>query len=250
MTDDNRSIEIAGRFEANFDSYDGHADVQRQIACDLAEMLLVQTPESGFEDVVELGCGTGLLTNELCDRFPFRHLHLYDLVGSLASRFSGKSRVSFTVADLNTLSSLPRNNLTASGSCLQWIGNKARLFGVVHNALADGGIFAAATFRQGNLGEIAACGGNPLDCPSSEEWLGLLRRGGFDILEWREKESQLEFDTPLDVLRHLKRTGVLIPMEERTSTVWRFMRRYGNRRAESGKHPLTYKTILWTARKV
>ena len=64
------------------------------------------------------------------------------------------------------------------------------------------------TFTPDNLSEIRALTGRGLAYPEADairRWVG---EAGLRILEERTEKIRLTFDTPLDVLRHLKLTGV------------------------------------------
>ena len=61
-----RSAEVATSFGARAGSYELHADLQRGVAERLARLL----PPLDAPRVLELGCGTGLLSRHLIERYP------------------------------------------------------------------------------------------------------------------------------------------------------------------------------------
>ncbi|MGV1015717.1 MAG: methyltransferase domain-containing protein, partial [Methyloceanibacter sp.] len=61
-----RSAEIAARFGAHAESYEQHAGLQRAVADRLARLL----PDLERPNVLELGCGTGLFSRHLVQRYP------------------------------------------------------------------------------------------------------------------------------------------------------------------------------------
>ena len=64
-----RSAAIAARFGAKADVYEDHAGLQAAIAARLAKHL----PDVDAPKVLELGCGTGLLSRHLAEKV-FLHL--------------------------------------------------------------------------------------------------------------------------------------------------------------------------------
>ena len=72
-----RSAEIAARFDARAGSYELHAGLQRAVADKLARFL----PPLDAPRVLELGCGTGLFSRHLIDRYPDGSFVLTDTLG-------------------------------------------------------------------------------------------------------------------------------------------------------------------------
>lgn len=70
------------------------------------------------------------------------------------------------------------------------------------------GLLLFSTFVPGNLYEIKELTGKGLVYPTSDTLVGWLSTAGFNLLHYEEETIVLTFKTPLDVLRHLKATGV------------------------------------------
>ncbi|MGN0834115.1 MAG: methyltransferase domain-containing protein [Kiritimatiellia bacterium] len=245
---DRDSRATARRFARNFRTYSAEAQVQRQVAELLVSALAELVPDRRWDRVVELGCGTGLLTRAWLRRFSCRSLQLFDLADNCPEFLADVARCSFTCADLDELQRLPPAELVLSSSCLQWLQDPVRLFRVVRSALPRGGLFAASAFSAGNLGELGACGGRPLPCPPADVWRGWLEECGYAVRRFESWAETLRFASPLAALRHLKRTGVLIPANDGYREVRRFLDRYEALRT-GGTIPLTYRPVLWIAEK-
>lgn len=248
MTDTDRDARAtADRFARNFRTYSAEAQVQRRAAERLVAELAAIAPDRRWGRVAELGCGTGVLTRAFLRRFPCQSLQLFDLAGN-CPEYLADVRFSFTCADLDDLQRLPPAELVLSSSCLQWLKDPVRLFRVIRSALPRGGVFAASAFSAGNLGELGLCGGRPLPCPPAEVWRGWIEEGGFAVRRFAAWRETLRFASPLSALRHLKRTGVLIPANGGYREVRRFLDRYETLRT-GGTVPLTYCPVLWIAEK-
>ena len=242
------SAETARQFARNFPTYAEAARVQKRAADALVDLLAETSGQTRFSAATELGCGTGLLTRSLTRRFAIGKLALFDLAANCPDYLRDVAYDSFTVADLDELQSLPTTELVVSASCLQWIKHPLRLFRTIHAALHPGGLFAASTFSEGNLNEIALCGGTPLPCPSVATWGRLLEESGFAVRRLVAETSTLHFPSALEALRHLKRTGVLIPTMRDYRQTRRFLARYETLRRD-GTIPLTYAPVRWIAEK-
>ena len=115
--------------------------------------------------------------------------------------------VSFLPCDAETLDFPQGTDLITSCSTLQWFADTERFFARCHRFLSDGGILAFSTFGKKNMREIHALTGHGLEYLSLDN-LKVLLSPRFEILYAEEEIVSLPFGTPLEVLRHLKQTGV------------------------------------------
>ena len=268
---------VARRFAHARSTYDREAGVQRQVAVKmmhlLTDALLAQgtPPEevpARFRHIVELGCGTGSYSRLLADTLRPETLLLNDLcpemeenVGELCHQpdcrqaitgdAEAKPAVRFLPGDAELLDFPPGTDLITSCSTLQWFADTERFFSRCHRFLTDDGILAFTTFGKENMHEIHALTGNGLNYLPLES-LKVLLSPRFDILYAEEEIVSLPFDTPLQVLQHLKLTGVT-GTEKRMWTRGRlqafceeYTTRFGD---ESRKVPLTYHPIYMIAKK-
>ena len=67
---------IRSRFEKNIISYNKNAKVQNQMAEKLVSML----DKSVYEEVLEIGCGTGLLTEKAINKIQYKNYTANDIV--------------------------------------------------------------------------------------------------------------------------------------------------------------------------
>ena len=141
--------------------------------------------------------------------------------------------------------------MITSCSTLQWFADTERFFARCHRFLSDGGILAFSTFGKKNMREIHALTGHGLEYLSLDN-LKVLLSPRFEILYAEEEIVSLPFGTPLEVLRHLKQTGVT-GTEKRVWTRGRlqsfcdeYIRMCGN---DDRSVSLTYHPIYVIARK-
>lgn len=159
--------------------------------------------------------------------------------------------VSFLPCDAETLDFPQGTDLITSCSTLQWFADTKRFFARCHRFLSDGGILAFSTFGKKNMREIHTLTGHGLEYLSLDN-LKVLLSPRFEILYAEEEIVSLPFGTPLEVLRHLKQTGVT-GTEKRVWTRGRlqsfcdeYIRMCGN---DDRSVSLTYHPIYVIARK-
>lgn len=244
---------LASRFRKSVDTYDENATVQKVIAGRL--FALIQPWMSGFSgSLLEIGCGTGLLTHKLCRAYPDNELFVNDLVEAMCSKTASRCALPpdhCLAGDIETLE-LPRHfALIASASTFQWLADPARTYARLAGSIQQGGILAFSSFGEDNLYELKALTGQGLRYISPAGQAGLLAPY-FEILHQEESRQTLCFDRPLDVLRHLKQTGVNALGNSRPwsrKQLDEFSRLYTARFLTDGRYPLTYHPYYFICRK-
>lgn len=196
-------------FSRALNSYDRHADAQQQICRKLTDLLSASSGNH-FRRVLEIGCGTGGFTRCLKERCVIDEWYLNDLCGScyekVARLFPGRQPL-FIAGDAEATAFPGRFDLIASASAFQWIKAPEQFLHKLAGMLYPKGILLFNTFAPGNLHEIKQLTGKGLGYPSVSQ-LGEWLEESYHLLHFREETIVLTFDDPLDVLRHLKYTGV------------------------------------------
>lgn len=193
------------RFARNFKSYDTLAAVQRDVADRLA-VEIVRYARSMPDSGVEIGAGTGFLTRHLKSNFPNTQWVVNDLVGD-SGRFL-PAGVEFVEADGENMPLPLGVDILASSSTVQWFDDLSGFVSRAAEALSDDGILAISTFGPDNFAEITATTGQGLEYYPATllcEWIGQTSLEVIHCQEWIQQEL---FATPLEVLHHLKATGV------------------------------------------
>jgi hypothetical protein len=97
--------------------------------------------------------------------------------------------------------------MIASASVIQWFTSPHDFINKITSQLNSNGILLLNTFGQNNLREIKVITGKGLAYLSLEDvrnWIG----PSFKVIYLQDEEIKLQFHTPLQVLQHLKCTGV------------------------------------------
>ncbi|WP_291530036.1 malonyl-ACP O-methyltransferase BioC [Bacteroides sp. UBA939] len=204
---------IAERFARARDTYSREARVQQQVAEKMMGLLMKHTALDKFRRIVEFGCGTGSYSRILKHRLKPEYLLLNDLceemkecLGDLEIH-TGENEIQFLPGDAEEMDFPAGTDLITSCSTLQWFTDPEKFFAHCHSFLADGGYLAFSTFGLENMHQIRTLTGHGLDyfpVETLKTWLAPY----FEIIYMEEEIITLPFSTPLEVLRHLKQTGV------------------------------------------
>lgn len=250
--EDSMRLRVRSAFRRGLATYEKEASIQRYMAQKLIRTIEDAAGSRRYGTIFEPGCGSGVLTRRLRRAFSCERLIVSDLLPDCAA-FHGDFATTFLAGDIEKMR-LPRADLIASNALLQWVKDRPTLFLRFRDALYENGILAFSTFAPGNLSEIVALTGVSLPYDSLETTRGRLETAGFEVLAASESAEQMLFDTPADVLRHLKKTGVtgVAPVERWGKTKFAAVCRDYTEKfsAASGRVTLTYRPQWFAARRL
>ena len=250
---------VAERFTKAIGTYTEKACVQKEIARKMIG-LIQQQISTPCPEIIEFGCGTGNYSRMLLQALRPKHIWLNDLCGEVKHCFSDvpKELLTFLPGDAESISFPGGKPLITSCSALQWFDSPAHFFEKCYRLLPPEGYLAFSTFGKKNMQEIRELTASGLPYLSKDELRKLLS-SHYDILYVEEELISLDFTHPLDVLYHLKQTGVtgLSPKvpNTRQPSVWtrkdlqQFSERYIERFGKASRVPLTYHPIYIIAKK-
>ncbi len=245
---------LRASFRRGLETYHKDATAQARIARRLAELLRQAGAPQYFGEAFEFGCGTGLLTEELLAHHSFGQLTLNDLVPEAARGqvVPGCGEARFVSGPVET-APLPQGlDLIASASTVQWVADLPALLERLTAHLAPGGWLALSGFGRGQFCELQALrsSGEAPSYADAEDWPAMMPPG-LELVKLEQSAQVLEFSSALDLLRHLRRTGV----NARAGGQWSrarlaaFENDYRSRFGRNGQLPLTYDAVWVLARK-
>ena len=230
---------ITRRFSRAVESYNREAVAQKQIAYRMSDMLNHYLPRPCGR-ILEIGSGTGFLTRRLMETLHPEKLVLNDICQEMSSCFTdllGSGQATFLAGDAESLPFPKGQDLIVSCSALQWFVSPELFFERCNTLLKQKGYFAFTTFGRDNLKEVASVTGSGLHYRSLEEL--------------DEERICLTFGTPLEVLYHLKHTGVAAVRQQAWTKrdLQDFCDKYARLFSDGRSVTLTYHPIYIIAKK-
>ncbi|MEM7192423.1 MAG: methyltransferase domain-containing protein [Pseudomonadota bacterium] len=201
-----RSAAVAARFGARAEVYEAHAGLQAQVAQRLASFL----PDVQAPRVLELGCGTGLLSRHLAARYPGGHLTLTDaapsMIGACRRNLAGKhAQITFEVLDAAAPISYEGLDLIVTSMMLHWLPDPLIVLARLRGALGPNGVLLFATPGHHSFAEwrtVLASDGLPAGTPHLPEMPCVI-----------EEEYLCPDEDALSFLRRMRAVGGLEPRE-------------------------------------
>ena len=253
--------QVGRQFSDAARTYTEHARHQRIIADRLASCLRETHDEV---QVVELGCGTGLLTSHLLERLPRAQVRALDIAPAMVEacrvRWAEQPRLTLVEADAESFAGGATYDLVASSCVVQWFEQRELLGGHLAAMLRPGGMAALAVPLGGTLGELAESVAQAtgqampgLELGRAESYLS-----AFDGGEWRRVVAQ-QFDvvqwyaSPREVVRGVQAIGARCAGQGGAShlgagamraVMQRYQRAFGR---DDGCVPATYRAMVLIA---
>ncbi len=257
LTPDSKSVLL--RFSEAAPVYDCHAKHHRLIANDLLNILKNLNPDK----LIELGCGTGILSSGLTELFPDASKNFTDgapgMVSACRNKIPPTQKISHTLLDFEELKSTSRYDLAVSSCALQWLKNPEQFVQELHSLLNPGGTTVHAIPVRGMLGELensfneTESRWDSLNYKSGDDWDCIFRKAGFHVGSSFTRSFRVQYKSPIDALRAVRGIGASLSGHTGASTILPGMLRkafshysseYGD---NSGAVPATYKIHFITA---
>lgn len=205
---------IEKRFSAAAGLYDRHAAVQTDVA---REVMRNAAGQKAVRRILEIGCGTGILTGMLTETYPAATISALDISPGMIEhakvRIAGA--IEWIVGDFAELELAGGFDLITGSSSLHWIRPHDRTFMKVRQLLAEGGRFVFGMMVQGTMAELQQARAHSapgkearIRMAAEEDVLDDLRAAGFDIVLRRRDSRRIVLPSAADLLRQLHEQGV------------------------------------------
>ena len=185
---------IAQRFSSAAKSYHDAALAQRSIAEKTVEMIPDNVTPSRILDV---GCGTGQLTEMLAERFPNAKIDAIDIAPEMIEQAKQRvphTNINWILANIIDLECEPVYDLIASSSSLHWVDPSEAGLKSLYKLLSDEGILALSILCVGTLHELhmSRMKAVPHKAPAVRMmppriWLDRINLASLDVIDCREE---------------------------------------------------------------
>ena len=215
---------VAHNFSRGAAVYDDHAEEQRVAALILSQCIAEKVDYLLAGPILEIGCGTGLLSAELLKLLPDRDLEFTDLspgmIASCRKKISSsgavRANIRYGVRDGEHLVHERHYAMICANFSVHWFADLAQGLRGMVRALKPGGTLlcsypGAGSYREWHqqcelLG--VPCSANPL--PDRSSITQIMAGESATVQQW-ERKLRLRFPTAHSFLRHVKRTGAGTP---------------------------------------
>ncbi|MFT8781710.1 dethiobiotin synthase [Acetobacter syzygii] len=203
------------------DGYEGAATMQRLAARALAERLVRMLAGRKPERILEIGCGTGLLTAQLARLWPDAQIVATDFAPHMLERARRKTPPSTTFKLMDAAHPTVDGpfDVVCGNLVMQWLEQPEQVMARLGDMLAPGGVLAVSTLLAGTFAEWkAACAAEgahaatPVypDHAQLQGWIPHLYSG-----LWEREHCVQVFGNALGFIKHLKATGASVPQKGR-----------------------------------
>ena len=202
---------IRQNFSRHAQSYESAAQIQAHAADRLAELFVQNLP---LGPILEIGCGTGLLSQKIAAAYPTREIHFTDLspemVEATKNRLGEKENFHFSCLNGEEINPQPQYAAIFSSFTLQWFLDLQQGLKGLSGALLSGGYLCVALQGSESYPEWkAACkelkipfGGNLL--ASKEEFVAIDQLQSIQLVVTKH---QSQYPKALDFFHHFKELG-------------------------------------------
>lgn len=250
--------DIARSFGRAAHSYDQAAHFQRWVA----DRLLAQRDLSGYQSILDLGCGTGYCMQHLPSDSSRIGLDLSESMLTVARTKVIDANCLWLSGDAELLP-LQDESIDAviSSLAIQWCANTQGLFSDIYRVLKPGGVFLFSTLLDGTLSELKAAWAEADHAQhvnrfsTRQEYEAAAVFAGFSTITLLPVTEVLRYRCVRELLSELKAIGAHNVTVERArhitpkSTYRKFETAYEQRRGDDGMLPATYQVLFGIATK-
>ncbi|WP_297812054.1 methyltransferase domain-containing protein [uncultured Helicobacter sp.] len=211
-----QKTQIQQRFHRAKPTYAQNALIQTTMQETLLMILQRHCLSKNLGNVLELGCGNGLLSQKVAKTFDFKSYLAVDLV-DFSKDFAkiqqnSTYKMTFLQRDFEDVSTIKNINpilkydWILSNAAIQWT-NQTSFLPKLNSLLQTNGFLAFSTFGKENFQELREILGVGLEYLELKDYAEALE-SHFKIVESFETKIPLRFENTLAIFKHLQNTGV------------------------------------------
>lgn len=190
-------------------TYNTYAQTQITVGEDLIYHLVSLRDE--FDHVIDLGCGTGMITNTLAHSIDYQYLEAVDIADALLEqgKLAAHPDIDFYEMNFDQFNTENTYNLIFSNMALHWSSEFTKTLMRIRHALTDDGLFAFSVPVSGTFAEMRK-NFSVNDFFDFDTLMLLLQSMGYKLLYLKKQTYVNQFPEPIDALKSLKKTGASI----------------------------------------
>lgn len=220
----NKSL-VKKSFSRHAREYDDYADFQREAGEILMKML-----QNQYQNILDLGCGTGTYLKKLTEKYHPQHSIAFDLSDAMLEvtkeKLGSQASVQYVCADMDEFIFPPSSlDLVFSNLCVQWSSDLAKLMqklsqslkksGEIHFSILGGSTLAELRALQQKLFPKAVTALHPFI--SQDALRTIMATSDFSYFFIEKKVTQKKYASASDLLRRLKHIGAQSAAGENTA---------------------------------
>ena len=199
----NLKKEVQVAFNSSYKTYDHNAYVQYRVGLSLIK----QIPQENFAKVIDLGCGTGLITEKLLATIMHQEIHACDFASNLLAIAKARLKDHHVIFHERDFEEAAYKNfdLVFANMSFQWSVDFCALLSNIFENLSQNGILSFSMPIHGTFRELPVGSRNRfLKMKCIEE---SLRQAGYKILAISTENITIEFSSLLEALKSIKNSG-------------------------------------------
>ena len=141
---------IEKKFENSIETYDDNALIQKIMASRLISLI----KQKKFNNILEIGSYSGILTKKIINNFEFNSYLALDIVNSFDKIKNLSPKIDFIQIDVEKFETNKKFDLIIANASLQWCSDFRSVINKLKSYLNNDGILALTTFCADNFFEI------------------------------------------------------------------------------------------------
>lgn len=148
-------------FSKNASNYNEYAHVQKKMRDILIDFMLQSSKDHNkIKNILEIGCGTGYVTQALTELFPSAHITAVDIAPGMINEAKPKFKnnsVDFICSDIEKMDLTNTYDIIISNATFQWFNHMPQTIKKLYDALNSNAVLCFSIFGKYTFHELNQC---------------------------------------------------------------------------------------------